>query len=100
MPSPKREPLSVSVTGAVTLPPPFKKACPQALSFTSCTVLVITAGGAARVNGMLQAGAADVELRLAAGVAARVSRRAAGAAAIVGYNTAGRSSRSRLWCCR
>ena len=49
---------------------------------------------------MLQAGTADVELRLAAGVAARVSRRAAGVAAIVGYNTAGRSSRSRLWCCR
>ena len=67
------------------------------MSFTSCTVAVIAAGGAARVNGMLQAGAADVELRLAAGVAARVSRRAAGVAAIVGYyDTAGRSSRSRL----
>ena len=64
------------------------------MSFTSCTVVVIAAGEAARVNRMLQVGAADVELRLAAGVAAGVSGIATGVAAIAGYNTAGRSSRS------
>jgi len=75
--------------------PPSKKASLPPGLVLQVLVVVIAAGRAAVVSGMLQAGAADVELRLAAGVAAVVGWCTAGRAVEVDYGAAGRAASSR-----